>query len=415
MHQQPPRTLKRLLKQYGQELIDDPRRTEALLRDLCGQHTREIFVLVNAQKQRVPSELRAAPTWMPRQAVYTRLSRMLQTKLAMTEDAADWAVASWAAALDLDALPKGESWSWLPSPLRAPAPTPTRKSRGKKRQNTPSGVQLPKASASEVQHNTATRKARNRAARAEVGWSLPNFLATLPNFFWKLPITWANLLPWLALITATVFLLAVVYWTSSARDNPQLTTDSNQNGTPITQTDPANNQANGSAPLFQANGTPLPELAATKSEYLKAVIPLPTWASVNVVTLYVREQPTTDSDVLDFLPEGEPVEVLAFSADGEWSQIQRPRVGWVSNDFLLFKSQDATQTSIQLNVQPRRTQRYEVAVRAAPNASAEITTKLAPDEAVVVATTMGEPPTWVQIADPIIGWIAANDLAPVSP
>lgn len=115
MHQQPPRTLKRLLKQYGQELIDDPRRTEALLRDLCGQHTREIFVLVNAQKQRVPSELRTAPTWMPRQAVYTRLSRMLQTKLAITEDAADWAVLSWAAALDLDALPKGETWSWLPT------------------------------------------------------------------------------------------------------------------------------------------------------------------------------------------------------------------------------------------------------------------------------------------------------------
>jgi SH3-like domain-containing protein len=119
--------------------------------------------------------------------------------------------------------------------------------------------------------------------------------------------------------------------------------------------------------------------------------------------------------VLDFLPDGEPVEVVAFSADGEWSQIQRPRVGWVNNDFLLFKSQDATQTSIQLNVQPRRTQPYEVAVRAAPNANAEITTRLDPDVPVVVATTMGEPPMWVQIAHPTIGWIAANDLAPVSP
>src|SRR5687768_17612941 len=135
MHAQPTRTLKRLLKQYGQELIDDPRRTEALLRDHCGQHTREIFVLVNAQKQRVPSELRAAPAWMPRQAVYTRLSRMLQTKLALTEDAADWAVTAWAAALDIDSLPKGEAWSWLPHQLRAPAPASSRKSRSKKRQN----------------------------------------------------------------------------------------------------------------------------------------------------------------------------------------------------------------------------------------------------------------------------------------
>ncbi len=129
MHAQPPRILKRLLKQYGQELINDPRRTEALLRDHCGQHTREIFVLVNAQKQRVPSELRDAPTWMPRRALYTRLSRMLQTKLALTEDAADWAVKAWASALDLDSPPKGEAWSWLPSQLRAPAPKSSRKPR----------------------------------------------------------------------------------------------------------------------------------------------------------------------------------------------------------------------------------------------------------------------------------------------
>ena len=126
MHAQPPRTLKRLLKQYGQELIDDPRRTEALLRDLCGQHTREIFVLVNAQKQHVPNDLIAAPAWMPRQATYSRLSRLLQTKLALTEDAANWAVAAWAAALELDALPKGDGWSWLPDQLRGPAPKSSR-------------------------------------------------------------------------------------------------------------------------------------------------------------------------------------------------------------------------------------------------------------------------------------------------
>src|SRR5687768_9988851 len=144
MHAQPTRTLKRLLKQYGQELIDDPRRTEALLRDHCGQHTREIFVLVNAQKQRVPSELLAAPAWMPRQATYSRLSRILQSKLALTEDAANWAVAAWAAALELEALPKGDAWSWLPGKARTPPPNSGRKPRGKKRQNTPSSVQSAK-------------------------------------------------------------------------------------------------------------------------------------------------------------------------------------------------------------------------------------------------------------------------------
>ena len=162
MHAQPPRTLKRLLKQYGQELIDDPRRTEALLRDHCGQHTREIFVLVNAQKQRVPNELLAAPTWMPRQATYSRLSRILQTKLAITEDAADWAVASWAAALEIDAMPKGDAWSWLPGKQRTPPPSGGRKSRSKKRQNSPSGVQSQKSNT-----RNSARQAKARAARAE--------------------------------------------------------------------------------------------------------------------------------------------------------------------------------------------------------------------------------------------------------
>src|SRR4051812_29475696 len=145
MHAQPPRTLKRLLKQYGQELIDDPRRTEALLRDHCGQYTREIFVLVNAQKQRVPSDLLSAPAWMPRQATYTRLSKLLQTKLALTEDAANWAVAAWAAALDLESMPKGAGWSWLPEPLRGPAPKSSRKASGKKRQSSSSQVKSSKS------------------------------------------------------------------------------------------------------------------------------------------------------------------------------------------------------------------------------------------------------------------------------
>src|SRR5829696_9166172 len=208
MHAQPPRTLKRLLKQYGQELIDDPRRTEALLRDLCGQHTREIFVLVNAQKQRVPSELLSAPTWMPRQATYSRLARQLQTKLALTEDAANWAVAAWAAALDLEAMPKGEAWSWLPNQLRGPTPPPTSKSRSKKRQNSASSVQSSKGSG-----RNSARQAKVRSERAEMGWSFPAWSFPSLAQFTKTPIVWSNLLPWIALVMATVFLLAVVYVT----------------------------------------------------------------------------------------------------------------------------------------------------------------------------------------------------------
>ena len=409
MHAQPPRTLKRLLKQYGQELIDDPRRTEALLRDHCGQHTREIFVLVNAQKQRVPNELVAAPAWMPRQATYSRLSRILQTKLALTEDAADWAVAAWAAALDLDAPPKGDGWGWLPGQSRTPASTPTKKARNKKRQTTPSSVQYPKESA-----RSATRQAKERAAHLEMGWATPRILLWRLTQYLKMPQVWASLLPWVALFTATLFLLAVIYWASTSRSGGENGSLATVYGTPMAgrnaESSGANNGASGTS--VDTNVTPLPELPAPPSEYLATVILLPTWANVNdtVITLNVRELPTVDSNILNFLPAGEPVEVVAFSADGQWSQIERPQKGWVSNDFLLFNIEDALHSSVQIDVQLRRVQSYEIAVRAAPQANAEVTETLSPDETVIVAATLGEPATWYHIADPVVGWVAANDL-----
>jgi uncharacterized protein YgiM (DUF1202 family) len=409
MHAQPQRTLKRLLKQYGQELIDDPRRTEALLRDLCGQHSREIFVLVNAQKQRVPAELRAAPAWMPRQATFSRLSRGLQTKLALTEDAADWAVAAWASALDLDSTGKGEGWSWLPTPLRAPAPPANRKPRKKKRQNSPSSVQYGK----EGSRQSASRHAKERAARAEMSSPFPGLHSGITAALSRVPVAWVNALPWIALLTATIFLLAVVYWTSSARSLPVVATDASGSETPVTASTAATEA--GVALPTASGATTDPLLDAAPSEYLAAVMPLPAVAQVDVVTLYIREDPTTDSDPLGFLGKGDPVNVITFSPDGEWSEIDQPSSGWVSNEYLLFNSRDAISTSVRLDVRPGRTNSYEVTVRAAPQANAEVTTTLPPSTAVVVAATMGAPASWVQIADPAIGWIANGDLTLASP
>ncbi len=105
MKSEPRRVLQQLIERYGVELAQDPRRTEALLNDLCGEYRREIFVLVNAQRQNVPAELLAAPAWMPHAAVWSRLSRRLQDKLALAPDAADWAVETWAEALSLTQPP----------------------------------------------------------------------------------------------------------------------------------------------------------------------------------------------------------------------------------------------------------------------------------------------------------------------
>lgn len=50
-------TLAGLIKKYGTSLIDDSRRVEGLLRDLCGENKLEINALIGALKLRVPADL----------------------------------------------------------------------------------------------------------------------------------------------------------------------------------------------------------------------------------------------------------------------------------------------------------------------------------------------------------------------
>jgi len=98
---------------FGRDVVNDAKLCEALLRDLCGDHRREISVLVAAQKERVAADLLASQAGVPHAVLLTRLTRRLQDNLALTEDAARWAVDSWALALGLPA-------SALESQPRAP-------------------------------------------------------------------------------------------------------------------------------------------------------------------------------------------------------------------------------------------------------------------------------------------------------
>ncbi len=47
MNDVPRQKLSEILSRYGQSVCDDPKRCESLLLDLCGEHRREIFVLVS--------------------------------------------------------------------------------------------------------------------------------------------------------------------------------------------------------------------------------------------------------------------------------------------------------------------------------------------------------------------------------
>ena len=100
MNDLPRQKLREIVERHGIAVVEDPRRCEGLLRDYCGEHRREISVLVMALEEHVPTDLRAAAhAGTPRAVLLAKLVARLSDHLAMSEGAARWAVNSWAFAL----------------------------------------------------------------------------------------------------------------------------------------------------------------------------------------------------------------------------------------------------------------------------------------------------------------------------
>src|SRR3712207_2452654 len=95
----PRRTLRDLIARHGTGLCSDARRCEGLLRDLCGEHRREINILMGALEERVPLDLLAGKGSMPHRLPLLRLAKRMEAQLGLTAEAARWAVDSWALAL----------------------------------------------------------------------------------------------------------------------------------------------------------------------------------------------------------------------------------------------------------------------------------------------------------------------------
>jgi len=93
MNQQPLQILRDWINTQGPGVCDDPRRVEAYLKDFCGQHKREIFVLVQAIREKVVADLRQGPTppFTP-EIFQARLAQRLHDNLGLSEDIARWAV-----------------------------------------------------------------------------------------------------------------------------------------------------------------------------------------------------------------------------------------------------------------------------------------------------------------------------------
>lgn len=99
MNDLPRHTLSRIILEHGRGICDSPKRVEALLRDLCGAHRREINIIIGALEERVAAELLAARGTVPRDVLLARLAARLRDNLAYTPEAARWGVETWAVAL----------------------------------------------------------------------------------------------------------------------------------------------------------------------------------------------------------------------------------------------------------------------------------------------------------------------------
>jgi F-box protein 11 len=96
-------TLCDLVGRYGRPLCADAHRCEALLRDFCGEYRREVFVLLSALREQVVADLLGSGDSRPPrgEAAFARLAQRLHDHLGIVEEAARWAVDSWALALGL--------------------------------------------------------------------------------------------------------------------------------------------------------------------------------------------------------------------------------------------------------------------------------------------------------------------------
>ena len=97
----PRRKLRELIAKHGRDLCEDRRRCEGLLRDVCGSSKRELNLLLMALKEGVATDLAAARTGVPAAVLHARLTQRMQDHLSIAQDAARWAVESWALALGL--------------------------------------------------------------------------------------------------------------------------------------------------------------------------------------------------------------------------------------------------------------------------------------------------------------------------
>jgi hypothetical protein len=92
--------LQQLITHYGHSVLDEPKRCEALLKDYCPEHKRELNLLILSLREGVPQQL-LKPASHNVDFTMKRLAQTLHDNLGTAEHFAWWAVESWALSLQV--------------------------------------------------------------------------------------------------------------------------------------------------------------------------------------------------------------------------------------------------------------------------------------------------------------------------
>jgi tetratricopeptide (TPR) repeat protein len=105
LNDQPRQQLQHIISHYGRSVCDDTKRCEALLRDFCPEHKRELNLLIAVLKEGIPQQLLKPTPHIAIDFTVKRLAQNLHENLGTVEHFAFWAVESWALALNVIQLP----------------------------------------------------------------------------------------------------------------------------------------------------------------------------------------------------------------------------------------------------------------------------------------------------------------------
>lgn len=346
MHSRPPALLRQLIRMYGPALSNDPRRVEGFLHDLCGQHTREIFVLVHAQEAKIPAELLAAGGLAGDPALWQRLSRRLQDRMAFSPEAADWAVQSWALALNIQPS-NHRAWYTFPWLLDQVAHWQRGRIRGR---NLPySGVQW------KLPRRLDRRWNLSIGAALIVGMVLLLLWLNLPAgfrsalAFWEQPAVTSSPPP---LATMSVEQVESFYPLPrevriaaeevSVYAEPQADSSVLARLSPLGASVTIDNYARGGrwAHISEPVSGWIDSRQITHTVLVMegtASYPIVLGPGVGRITangVRVRQEPTLSALSLGQFNQDETVVVLAVTFDGRWYHVAAPMAGWVSSDYV---------------------------------------------------------------------------------